>query len=343
MNFGLGINGALGGAAQGASIGSAIPGLGTALGGAIGGGLGLLGGLFRGGSSTKDQEKLMEKAWEYEKEGMGIQYQYGQAAADAAQQRNLEMWNSTNYEQQRAHMENAGLSAALMYGGSGAGSISTAGGQATQPNGPTSNPVGMALQYKQIEQQDAAIKSQTMLNQAQAAKALAEAGKTAGPEYNKATWEAKNLEIENRIKTITEGITGSNLVESEANAQKAVAEWNSAMAKAEVDQATKNTAIQTMKQNLINMQAEGALKIVGKELSVAQARMIEREMQWLGYRATTERMSAEAAQKQAENTAEKIIKDYERSGQKLNIDEKNSLREWIYGGIKVLSSFIPGK
>ena len=44
-----------------------------------------------------------------------------------------------------------------------------------------------------------------MLNQAEAAKALAEAGKTAGPEYNKATWEAKNLEIENRIKTITEG------------------------------------------------------------------------------------------------------------------------------------------
>ena len=88
-----------------------------------------------------------------------------------------------------------------------------------------------------------------------------------------------------------------------------------------------------MKQNLINMQAEGALKIVGKDLSVAQARMIEREMQWLGYRATTERMSAEAAQKQAANTAEKIIKDYERSGQKLNIDEKNSLREWIYGGI----------
>ena len=127
------------------------------------------------------------------------------------------------------------------------------------------------------------------------------------------------------------------------NAQKAMAEWNSAMAKAEVDQATKNTAIQTMRQNLINMQAEGALKIVGKDLSVAQARMIEREMQWLGYRATTERMSAEAAKKQAENTAEKIIKDYERSGQKLNIDEKNSLREWIYGGIKVLSSFIPGK
>ena len=62
------------------------------------------------------------------------------------------------------------------------------------------------------------------------------------PEYNKATWEAKNLEIENSIKTITEGITGANLTEAEADAQKAVAEWNSAMAKAEVDQATKKTA-----------------------------------------------------------------------------------------------------
>ena len=343
MSFGLGINGALNGAGQGATIGSVIPGIGTTVGGIIGGGLGLLGGLFGDGNSTKQQKELMDRAWEYEKEGMGIQYQYGQMAANEAQRRNLEMWNSTNFEQQRKHMENAGLSVGLMYGGGGAGSTSTAGGQATQPSGPTSNPIGMALQYKQIEQQDAAIKSQTMLNQAEAAKALADAGKTAGPEYNKATWEAKNLEIENRIKTITEGITGANLTEAEANAQKAVAEWNSAMAKAEVDQATKETAIQTMKQNLINMQAEGALKIVGKELSVAQARMIEREMQLLGYRATTERMSAEAAKKQAENTADKIIKDYERSGQKLSIDEKNSLREWIYGGIKILTSFIPGK
>ena len=75
MSFGLGINGVLGGATQGASIGSVIPGIGTALGGAIGGGLGLLGGLFGGGNSTKDQERLMEKAWEYEKEGMGMQYQ----------------------------------------------------------------------------------------------------------------------------------------------------------------------------------------------------------------------------------------------------------------------------
>ena len=90
----------------------------------------------------------MQQAWEYEKEGMGLQYNYGQQAADAEYKRNLQMWKDTNFGAQRAEMEDAGLSVGLMYGGSGAGSTSTAGGQATQPSGPTSNPIGMALQYK---------------------------------------------------------------------------------------------------------------------------------------------------------------------------------------------------
>ena len=123
MSLELGIKGVLGGASKGASIGSAIPGLGTALGGVIGGGLGLLGGLFGGGSNIKDQEKLMEKAWEYEKEGMGMQYQYGQEAANEAQRRNMEMWNQTNFGAQRQHMEDANLSVGLMYGGGGQGAV----------------------------------------------------------------------------------------------------------------------------------------------------------------------------------------------------------------------------
>ena len=115
-----------------------------------------------------------------------MQYNYGQAAANAAQQRNMEMWNQTNFGAQRQHMEDAGLSVGLMYGGGGQGAVSQ-GGQATQPSGPTSNPVGMALQYKQIEQQNEAIKSQTILNQAEAAKALADAKKTSGVDTNKVT------------------------------------------------------------------------------------------------------------------------------------------------------------
>ena len=84
----------------------------------------------------------------------------------------------------KATYEDAGLSVGLMYGGGGQGATSQ-GGQATQPNGPTSNPVGMALQYKQIEQQNEAIKSQTILNQAEAAKALAEAKKNKRSRHGK--------------------------------------------------------------------------------------------------------------------------------------------------------------
>ena len=94
MSFGLGISGALEGASKGTSIGSIIPGLGTAAGGIIGGGLGLLGGLFGSGSSTKQQKELMDKAWEYEKEGMGMQYQYGQMAANEASNKACLLINS---------------------------------------------------------------------------------------------------------------------------------------------------------------------------------------------------------------------------------------------------------
>ena len=73
---------------------AATAGLAGAVTGGIGpivsGGLGLLGGLFKGNNGFKNQQKLMQQAWEYEKEGMGQQYNYGQQAADAENKRNLQ-------------------------------------------------------------------------------------------------------------------------------------------------------------------------------------------------------------------------------------------------------------
>ena len=82
----------------------------------------------------------MQQAWEYEKEGMGLQYNYGQQAADAEYKRNLQMWKDTNFGAQGAEMEDAGLSVGLMYGNGGGQAASTAGGTATQPNAPKTNP-----------------------------------------------------------------------------------------------------------------------------------------------------------------------------------------------------------
>lgn len=339
MSFSLGINGALGGAAQGVSIGSAIPGIGTTVGGIIGGGLGLLGGLFNKGGSTKDQEKLMKKAWEYEKEGMGMQYQYGQAAADAAQRRNMEMWNQTNFEAQRKHMENAGLSVGLMYGGGGQGAVSQ-GGQATQPSGPTNNPVAMALQYQQIEQQNAAIKSQTMLNQAEATKALAEAKKTGGVDTKKAESEIKWQEIENRIQESREQIAASNITEANANANKAMEKFRQAMLNTEYLDKTQQQRIQTITEQLSLIQKQGLKEEAVIDLTNAQASKIRKEIDVLWYDAMTRRTSADALKKQADAAVEKIAKEYELGKGHLSLEEQKNLREWIYGGIDQITSIV---
>lgn len=339
MSFGLGISGALGGAAQGASIGNAIPGIGTAVGGIIGGGLGLLGGLFGKGSSSKDQERLMEKAWEYEKEGMGMQYQYGQAAADAAQRRNMEMWNQTNFEAQRQHMEKAGLSVGLMYGGGGQGAVSQ-GGQATQPSGPTSNPVSMALQYQQIEQQNEAIKSQTMLNQAEAAKALAEAKKTGGVDTKKAEYEIKWQEIENKIQKSREQITASNVTEANANAKKAMEEFKQAMLNTDYLDKTQQERIQTITDQLALIQKQGLKEESVIDLTNAQASKVRKEIDILWYDAITKRTSADALKKQADAAVDKIAKEYELGKGRLSLEEQKNLREWIYGGIDQITSIV---
>ena len=54
-----------------------------------------------------------------EKEMMGLQYQYNEAAANNNMTRALEMWRKTGYEAQEQQIENAGLNKALMYGGGG--------------------------------------------------------------------------------------------------------------------------------------------------------------------------------------------------------------------------------
>lgn len=339
MSFGLGISGALEGASKGTSIGNIIPGLGTTAGGIIGGGLGLLGGLFGGGSSTKDQERLMEKAWEYEKKGMGMQYQYGQAAANAAQQRNMEMWNQTNYGAQRQHMEDAGLSVGLMYGGGGQGAVSQ-GGQATQPSGPTSNPVAMALQYQQIEQQNAAIKSQTMLNQAEAAKALAEAKKTGGVDTRKTETEIKWQEIENRIQESREQIASSNIEEAQANAKKAVEEFKQSMLNTEYLDKTQQQRIQMVTDQLSLIQKQGLKEEAVIDLTNAQASKVRKEIDILWYDAITRRTSAEALKKQADAAVDKIAKEYELGKGRLSLEEQKNLREWIYQGIDQITSIV---
>ena len=129
----------------------------------------------------------MEEQWKYNKNIMALQNQYQQQAAAQSQQYAKDYWDYTNAENQKQHLINAGLNPALMYGQSGAGGMGASGGaHQAAPEQPQGNPVGMALQVQQIEQQRRMNDAQIALAEAQASKAKEEAKKIGGVDTQEA-------------------------------------------------------------------------------------------------------------------------------------------------------------
>ena len=281
----------------------------TLTGGIVSGALGLLGNLFGGGGPSK--KELMEQAWQYEKEGMALQYQYGQQAADNEYARNLRMWKATNYGAQTKEMEAAGLSKGLMYGNGGGQAASTAGGDGMQPSGPKMNPVEAALQQQAMGLQLKQIEAQNRLASAETAKTLAEANKIAGVDTKGQELENKWQEIENRIQLSKENIAAANVTEANANAQKAVELWNQEMLNTKYLDETQEERVAKLVSEIALLQKEGAVQDSIVDVNYNTARKIQKEVENFYYEMITKRMSAEAAKEQAAAMVDKIAKDYE--------------------------------
>jgi hypothetical protein len=290
-------------------------------------------GMFGKNNGLEDQEELMRKAWEYEKKGMGLQYNYGQQAADAEYRRNLQMWKDTNFGAQRNEMEKAGLSVGLMYGNGGGSAASTAGGTATQPNAPKTNPVEVALQQEAMGLQLKQIEAQNRLANAQATKTIAEANKIAGVDTEGQELQNKWQEIENRIQTSRENIEQSNMKTAAANADKAVEEWKIAVLDREYLDKTQEDRVTRLVSEIAKIQKEGSLAESATDVNYHTARKIEKEVENFYYEMMTRRMSAEAAKEEAENMLKKIENEYE-------LKSDQNLREWIYGGVDRINGIL---
>lgn len=126
---------------------------------------------------TMSQEEAMEKQWQYNQSMMALQNEYNQQAAKQGQQYAKEYWDYTNAENQKQHLINAGLNPALMYGQSGAGGMGATGGSRQEGvDQAQGNPIGMALQIQQMEQQKKLQDAQIAATYAQANKDNAAAG-----------------------------------------------------------------------------------------------------------------------------------------------------------------------
>lgn len=326
----MGLGATLAGAASAGLAGAVTGGIGSI----VNGGLGLLGGLFkRNNNGLKNQKKLMQQAWEYEKEGMGLQYNYGQQAADAEYKRNLQMWKDTNFKAQRAEMEDAGLSVGLMYGNGGGQAASTAGGNTTQPNGPKTNPVEVALQQESLGLQLKQIEAQNRLANAEATKTIAEANKIAGVDTEGQKLQNKWQEIENRIQLSREAIEESNVKQAAANADKAIEDWKISVLEREYLDEVQEERVTLLISEIAKIQKEGSLAESQTDVSYHTARKIQKEVENFYYEMITRRMGAEAAKESAENMLKKIENDY-----KLGSDQ--NLREWIYGGVDRINGIL---
>lgn len=326
----MGLGATLAGAASAGLAGAVTGGIGSI----VSGGLGLLGGLFKkNNNGLKNQQRLMQQAWEYEKEGMGLQYNYGQQAADAEYKRNLQMWKDTNFGAQRAEMEDAGLSVGLMYGNGGGQAASTAGGSATQPSGAKTNPVEVALQQESLGLQLKQIEAQNRLANAEATKTIAEANKIAGVDTEGQKLQNKWQEIENRIQLSREAIEKSNIKQAAANADKAIEDWKMSVLERKYLDEVQEERVTLLVSEIAKIQKEGSLAESQIDVNYHTARKIQKEVENFYYEMITRRMSAEAAKESAENMLKKIENDY-----KLGSDQ--NLREWIYGGVDRINGIL---
>ena len=167
-------------------------------------GMGLIGtGISRLFGLSWSPGKAMREQQKYNKEIMALQNQYNQEAAKKSQEYAKEYWDYTNTENQVQHLKNAGLNIGLMYGQSGTGGMgATGGGRQESVDQPQGNPVGMALQVQQIEQQERMNNAQITLAEAQAEKAKAEATKISG------------VDTQEALKRIEEGLTKAQVSEA---------------------------------------------------------------------------------------------------------------------------------
>lgn len=216
--------------------------------GLVGSGASSLTGLITGGISQAlglswSPKKAMEEQWKYNKDIMALQNQYQQQAAEKSQQYAKDYWDYTNAENQVAHLKNAGLNIGLMYGQSGAGGMGASGGaHQASPDQPQGNPVGMALQVQQLEQQRRMNDAQIALAEAQAEKAGAEATKISGVDTQEALKRIEGIgsQIELNLKegNYKDALTDLTKAEKEAtNALKSLREMQEALTSAQINEA----------------------------------------------------------------------------------------------------------
>lgn len=292
-----------------------------ALGGFFGAFANMIGGLAASSQQRADNEYLMNRQAELNKE-----------QADYSTDLAKNYWDYTNYENQVKHMKEAGLNPALFYAKGGQGGA-TGGGQAQGVGLPSTTPTMARIQAQGMGAQLQNILSQVELNKAVAKKTDAEADKIKGVDTQLAEAEAKLKErIANLQDTVEkvlnsqEKMNAANYFKIQAEERKVWEEARKAVVDAEIAEKTKDANIEAAAiANWKNI-------LAGVE-SISRTSLNEQQIEKLKNDMAVAWANVALGEKSVSNEADRIANDLMIGMKGLDIKERELLKDWIYEGV----------
>lgn len=311
------------------------------------------GGLIANAGASRRQRK----AFQQQKQLMDIQQMNQRELNQQGFDLQKRMWDETNYGAQMEHLKNAGLNPAIMYGMSGGGGVTTG----SQGGGSAAS--GSAPAYSQPQSMDISnalmMSAQIKLLEAQAKKAEAEADSTRGVEGTKGAAEIGKINTE--ISSLTQGIANQKAQEGLVKAQtemqnidnmvkeattnnvideiisrseKTAAEARQAMVQADVDEATIENKIDTIRANTVGATLQNTLTRMQIKLTSEESRKIGAEIYNIYRQINLRKFSNETDRMNAITNELRQIVDKDLGYENLSMREKEFLVKTLEGAFK---------
>lgn len=321
--------------------------------------------IFGTGLNAAMSAGTANEQWGNQLKLMEIQNRYNEQMAKNNQQRNKDLWDYTNYENQKKHMKAAGLNPALMYGMGGGGGVSANGAQGQGVTQPTDRSIEMGLKQQGLGLQLASIASQVDLNKSQAKKNEAEAEKISGVDTRVQEATIDNLIAQTSNEKVRKGLILGQIrvADAEEELKRNTADWtkdkadetrwnikslqkgidklaeeiNGMKLDNELKEKTIDNKVKESSLTLQNLMAEILLKGSQKKVNEEQAKAIPQQI-LQGWEDLTKKGKALIIQReQMEAYAQDVINRYELGKKGLDIEEQKLVKDVILGMLEIAS------
>lgn len=321
--------------------------------------------IFGAGLNAAMSSGAANEQWGNQLKLMDIQNRYNEQMAKNNQQRNKDLWDYTNYENQKQHIKNAGLNPALIYGMGGGGGVSANGAQGQGVTQPTDRSVEMGLKQQGLGLQLASIASQVDLNKSQAEKNKVEADKIAGVDTDVQKATIDNLIAQTSNEKVKKGLilgqirvadaeeelkrnmadwtkdkadeTRWNIKSLQKGIDKLVEEINGMKLDNELKERTIDNKVKESALTLQNLMSEILLKGSQRKVNEEQAKAIPAEILQGWEKLVKEGKALINQREQIEAYVQDVINRYELGKKGLDIEEQKLVKDIILGMLEIAS------